>query len=226
MKKYNLLLLDADDTVFDFALAEEAAFQLACDAMGLTVTREQFVVYADINKKLWSAFVRKEVTQEELRVLRFSRFLDAFGIPLDAEKMAGFFVEALSCQTQEIDGALDLVREAASRAPVVIVTNGIAKVQRTRFSLSPIGLYIAGLVISGEVGFAKPDPRMIERAMEISGIPDAAPLMVGDEPASDIAAANAAGVGSCWFNPGGRVNETPHRPTYEIRTLSEVMQWL
>jgi YjjG family noncanonical pyrimidine nucleotidase len=226
MKKYNLLLLYADDTILDFSKAEEAAFQFACDAMGLTVTKEQFAVYAKLNRRLWLSFSRKEITQEALRVMRFSRFSDAIGVPLDAEQMADHFVEALSRQTQEIDGALEVVKEAAKRVSVVIVTNGIASVQRSRFALSPMGQFVAGMVISGEVGFAKPDPRMIERAVEISGVVDACPLMVGDEPTSDIAVAIAAGIDSCWFNPSGRANETPYRPTYEIKTLSEVMRWL
>ena len=226
MKKYNLLLLDADDTLFDFAPAEKAAFQAACKAMDVTVTKEQFGTYCDINKMMWSAFCRKEVTQEELLPQLFSLFSDAIGVPFDVEQMADHFVEALSLQTQEIDGALELVREASNLVPIVIVTNGIAKVQHARFSRSPIGRYIAGMVISGEAGFAKPDARIIECAVRISALPDANPLMVGDELSSDIAAANAAGIDSCWFNPGGRANDTPYRPTYEIRSLSEVMRWL
>lgn len=226
MKPYNLLLLDADGTIFDFERAEEKALQFAFDAMDVPATKEQFALYSETNRALWRAFERKEVTQKELRILRFSRFLEAVGIARDAKQMGEQFEWALGRQTQEIDGAFEMMREAASRVPIIVVTNGLTSVQRTRFSLSQLGQYISGLVISGEMGFAKPDPRMIERAIEISGLLDANPLMLGDEPASDIAAANAAGIDSCWFNRTRRENPTPNRPTYEIHTLKEVLQWV
>lgn len=226
MGKYQLLLLDADGTLFDFDLAEMAALRMACEAMHLSITDQQMECYQEINRALWRAFERKEVTQEALRVLRFSRFMEAIGAQRDAAAMAEEFVSALSMQVQEIDGALDFVREAARRVPLVVVTNGIASVQRSRFARSPMGQYIFGHVISGEMGFAKPDPRMVYHAMAIGGFPNGRALLVGDEPASDIAAANAAGIDSCWFNPSGRSNETPHAPTHQIRALKEVMQWL
>lgn len=226
MHTYDILLLDADGTIFDFDAAEANALQMACAAMQITITNDHVVCYRDINRLLWRAFERKEVTQEALRTLRFTRFMEAIDVKCDAEKIAEHFVTALSVQTQEIYGALDFLREASSYVPVVIVTNGIPSVQRSRFSLSPFRQYLSGYVISGEMGFSKPDPRMIYHAMEIGGFPKGEALMVGDEPASDIAAANAAGIDSCWFNPTVRINETPHTPTYQITRLEEVMLWL
>lgn len=226
MRSYDILLLDADGTIFDFDVAEAEALRMVCAAMQIAITKEQAACYKEINRLLWRAFERKEVSQESLRTLRFTHFAEAIGVSCDAEEMADHFVSALSLQTQEINGALDFVREASAYVPIIIVTNGIPSVQHSRFSLSPLGRYITGHVISGEMGYAKPDPRMIYHAMAIGGYPNGKALMVGDEPASDIAAANAAGIDSCWYNPTARVNETSHVPTYEITRLEEVMPWL
>lgn len=226
MKTYDILLVDADDTIFDFSIAEDKALYAACGAMGIRVTADQAAEYKRINESLWRAFQRKEVTQEALKVLRFERFLQYLGLDYSAQEMADAFVAGLSLQTDEIDGAFDFLQEAAARVPVIVVTNGIVSVQKSRFGLSRLQQFIAGHVISGEVGFAKPDPRMITRALELGGMSAGQALMLGDEPTSDIAAANAAGVDSCWFNPSGRVNQTPYIPTYEVRALDEVLQWL
>lgn len=226
MKKYSLLLADADGTLLDFEKAETNALRLAAEAMGVQLTDARAARYSEINASLWRRFERGEVSQQALRLLRFSMFLEEIGEALDAERMAEAFTDALSLQADEIAGAREFLREASARVPVVIVTNGIASVQRGRFARSPLSAFVKGFVISGEVGFAKPDPRMITRALEMGGFPANEALMLGDEPRSDIAAANAADVDSCWFNPSGCANATEHVPTYEIRSLSEALAWL
>ncbi len=226
MKLYNVLLVDADDTLLDFGLAEENALRAACADMGVSITDAHAARYKEINEALWRAFERREVTQEALRTLRFTRFFGEIGVTADVDAMAEAYIAALSLQAHEIDGAYDFLREAAARVPVIVVTNGIASVQRSRFALSRLKGFLSGHVISGEVGFAKPDPRMIERALSQVAVAGPRPLMLGDSLRSDIAAANAAGIASCWFNPAGHENNTPHTPTHEVRALSEVLEWL
>lgn len=226
MKKYELLLVDADGTVLDFHRAEDRAIYACCAEMDIPLDAEQASVYKRINDDLWRAFERGEVTQPQLKLLRFARFLEQLGLSRDPSAMADAFVRALSRQADVLPGAEAFLREAAARVPVIIVTNGIPEVQRSRFRLSPLMPYVTDFVISGELGFAKPDPRMIERGLSLGGRPAGAALMLGDEPRSDIAAAVAAGVDSCWFNPDGRDNETEHVPTHTVASLSEVLAWL
>ena len=123
--------------------------------------------------------------------------------------------------------AQEAVRRWSARVPVVVVTNGIGSVQRGRMERSPIRAYIRGLIISEEVGAAKPDPRMIEAALRAVGCTDRSrALMLGDSLTSDIAGAGAAGVDSCWFNPSGAKNGSVHRPTYEIRRYEQLDELL
>ena len=83
------------------------------------------------------------------------------------------------------------------------------------------------MVISEEVGAAKPDPRMIEEALQMVRCGDKSrALMLGDSLTSDIAGAVNAGVDSCWFNPHGKENTTAIRPTYEVRSLEQVDELL
>ncbi|MCL1796108.1 MAG: HAD hydrolase-like protein, partial [Clostridia bacterium] len=183
MNRYELLLADADGTLLDFRRAEGNALRHACDAMRVAINDERDALYRRINEEVWRAYERKEITQDALRVLRFSRFSDALGLSVNAEEMADAFVEGLSLQADEIDGAGDfLERVSALGIRTVVVTNGIASVQRSRFALSSLSRWVSDLVISGELGFAKPDPRMIEKGLEIAGCPTGKALMLGDEP--------------------------------------------
>ena len=107
--------------------------------------------------------------------------------------------------------------------PVIIVTNGIARVQHSRMDASEVRHYIRGMVVSEEVGAAKPDPRMIEAGMEMAGVSDRSRvLMLGDSLSSDIAAAANAGVDACWYNPKGKENTKNLPVRYEIRSLNDV----
>ena len=83
--------------------------------------------------------------------------------------------------------------------------------------------YISGLVISEEVGAAKPNPLMLEKGMELARATDKRrALMLGDSLTSDIAAAKNAGIDACWFNPKGAANDKSLPIAYEIASLDEV----
>lgn len=223
MKTYGVLLCDADDTIFDFRRAEEVAFQEAMRAFGLPDGPDWLAVYSGINRALWKAFERGEVTQPVLRVQRFERLLARMNVRRDAAAVAARYTQALGCCAATLPGAEEAVRRWSARVPVIVVTNGIGSVQRGRMERSPIRAYIRGLIISEEVGAAKPDPRMIEAALRAVGCTDRSrALMLGDSLSSDIAGAGAAGVDSCWFNPSGAKNESVHRPTYEIRRYEQL----
>ena len=222
--RYDVLLCDADNTIFDFGKAEENAFAEACQRMGLEATAENLATYSRINEALWRLFEQGGITQSALRVRRFEQFLEAIGqAELDAQAMAQAFVEALGRQSVPIDGAIDALRRWSRLLPVIIVTNGIARVQHGRMDGSEARHYIRGMVISEEVGAAKPDPKMIEAGMAAAGVRDRSRvLMLGDSLSSDIAAAANAGVDACWYNPQGKANDRGLPVAYTIRSLDDV----
>jgi putative hydrolase of the HAD superfamily len=61
------------------------------------------------------------------------------------------------------------------------------------------------VLVSGALGFAKPDPRAFAALLETLGLPAAEVLFVGDDPRRDIAGARAAGLWTCRLRRPGRV---------------------
>ena len=222
--RYDLLLCDADDTLFDFGKAEENAFEAACAAMGFEATPALLETYSRINAALWKLLEQGGITQKVLRVRRFEQFLEAIGRQdLDAQTMATVFADALGRQSVPIEGAFEAVERWSKLVPIIIVTNGIAKVQHGRMDSCAIAPYISGLVISEEVGVAKPHPKMLEMGMEMAKVTDKSRvLMLGDSLSSDIAAAANAGVDACWYNPKGMENKKGLPVAYEIADLNAV----
>ena len=223
-RRYDVLLCDADNTIFDFTKAEENAFAIACAHAGIDGAERLLPVYADINSAMWKLLELGGITQSVLRVRRFELFLAAIGrTDIDARDMGDTFADALGQQSVPLPGAVEAVARWSRVLPVVIVTNGISKVQHGRMEGSEVRHFISGMVISEEVGAAKPDPRMLELAMEKAGVTDRRrALMLGDSLSSDIAAAANAGVDACWFNPRGAGNAKGLPVRYEIRSLDEV----
>lgn len=221
--RYDLLLCDADNTIFDFNKAEEFAFFDACAFAGIQATQELLHTYSEINQSLWELLEQGGITQSVLRVRRFELFLERIGSAADAKGMAAAFTDSLGRQGVPLPGAFEAVERWSALVPVIIVTNGISKVQHGRMDESPIRPFISGLVISEEVGVAKPHPKMLEIGMEMARVTDKSRvLMLGDSLSSDIAAAANAGVDACWFNPKGMENKKGLPVAYEIRSLDEV----
>jgi len=137
----------------------------------------------------------------------------------DPAAVAEFYVEALSEQSMLLPGALEAVERIAEKLPVSIVTNGISRVQRGRISRSPLRHLIRDFVVSEEIGFAKPDPRVLEIALSNLGVAPRDALMAGDGLA-DMRCARNAGVDGCWVNADGRALPEDLTPQYEIATIA------
>ena len=83
MPRYDYVLFDADNTLFDFDRAEAEALRTTLAEYGLPVTPETEEVYLAVNRALWAQFDRGEVSREWLVVERFARLTAALGVEAD-----------------------------------------------------------------------------------------------------------------------------------------------
>jgi 2-haloacid dehalogenase len=224
-KRYQAIFFDADDTLFDYPKAERAAVRACLREFRIPVKLRAFIAsYRRHNKDVWQAFERGETDQATLRVERFSRVAAEFGIEgLDVVRLGHFYLEALADQPHLYPGALAAIRALARTYPLALITNGIALVQRKRFAASPITKYFRAVVISEEVGIAKPDPRIFEPALAAVGVAACDVLYVGDSVTSDMAAARNAGMDFCWLNPDGKPVPAGHRARHVISHVKDLL---
>ena len=93
--KYPHLLFDADDTLFDFPKSAASAFAAMCKTHGIPNTPEIYQLYHEINKVLWDAFDRGEVSKEFVTLELYVRFLAALGLKRDPAECNHTYLSAL-----------------------------------------------------------------------------------------------------------------------------------
>lgn len=219
--KYQVLLCDLDDTLFDFHAGEAIAIRQTFAHFDIPATERNINAYLHANTVQWKMLERGETTQEKLRVDRFANFLKDVGLSHDANALSEDYILTLGAQCIPLTGAVELCEAVSQHMPIYLVTNGIARIQRSRIQGSPIEPYITGLIISEEVGRAKPDPAMVHEALRQAGVTDVRrAVMLGDSFTSDIGAAKNAGVDSILYTRG-RKAPPGHGATYVASTLKK-----
>ncbi|MCX7786212.1 MAG: YjjG family noncanonical pyrimidine nucleotidase [Spirochaetes bacterium] len=226
--RYRLILFDADGTLFDYEKAEDTALEAALGEEGVPYRREEHRdVYRAINQELWELFEKGGIQAAELRVERFKRFSLATGIPLDPVSISRRYLKHLAEGAYLYEGVECLLQELKRKYKIGLVTNGLKEVQRNRFAKTPLPQYMSCIIVSDEVGLQKPDPAIFRMALMEAGESDPRrTLVVGDSLTSDIQGGWNAGMDTCWFNPTGKMNQTSLAPTYEIRQLKELLEFL
>jgi 2-haloacid dehalogenase len=226
MKSYRGVLLDADNTLFDYDRAEaEALEETLSDAAPEAPRAEAMAAYHLINAGYWKLYEQGKIDSAGLQSGRWADLFRQMGLRGDPAAAADIYIGRLSQKAHVLDGAVDTVRELARRARLALVTNGLSRVQRGRLAHSGIAGSFAAILISEEMGLSKPDARFFQAASESLEIPPAGLLCVGDNPAADVAGAQGAGIDACWYAPAGDPWPGPGEPPkHVIRNLVDLLR--
>ncbi len=220
--KYRYLLVDNDNTLMDFAAAERQALSQTLIDAGLPADHHTCENYHRINDALWKALERGETTQKELKVERFRQLLAFLNKPdMDPVPIADAYAGNLGNYADLLPGAEEFIRALHGKIKIALISNGVSSIQRSRLALCPLTPLFDVILISEEVGAAKPDPKMLFMAMEQMGCTDKRQaVMMGDSLSADIPAAIHAGVDSIFFSQKGK---TSPLPTYTVNCYEKAL---
>ena len=223
--KYTTLLLDLDETLFDFSKSEKFAIDKLMEKYNIPVTEENRRLYSKINDEKWKKLERGELTRPQIFRERFDDFLKKTGVTADTDEANLSYMQFLSQASFILDGALETCKKLSGNYLLYLVTNGTKIVQKGRLSGSPIMKYIKDVFISEEIGFNKPQKEYFDYVLEHIEEKDKTKiLVVGDSLSSDIAGAENSGLDSCWVN---RKNQkTVSDATYTISCITEIFDIL
>lgn len=227
MARYDYILFDADNTLFDFDEAERRALRKVLEGHGFPLTKELNERYHAINRGLWARFDRGEVRQDWLLVERFAILLRELGSGMDPAALNRDYLMELGKSGVMLPGAEQMCRALSDACTLVIVTNGASVAQRGRFDSSPIRPLISGLFISEELGYQKPQKEFFDVTCREMGISDRArAVVVGDNLRTDIQGGINAGLDTIWYNPGRLAGDPAISPAWEagsFRTIEQII---
>jgi putative hydrolase of the HAD superfamily len=143
----------------------------------------------------------------DYRARAWSSALETIGIGDDAlaNEMSTRFIAAQRRGHPVIAGASATVRSFHRRWPLGMLTNGPPDIQRLKLAMTGLADCFTAIVISGEIGVGKPDPRAFAIVADRLGIAPADIVMVGDNWERDVMGAIKVGMSAVWISAGRTV---------------------
>jgi len=223
------LLVDLDDTLLD-GTYQRSSLRATCAILAGQQGGLDEIRLMEANAAVWQEYwpeveepwVLGVTPTDSLRSAIWSRTLQRCGCDDGALALSAASTHArIESESYRLfDDARRLLEDPPLGLPLALITNGPSDLQREKIDVLGIEHRFSSIVVSGEIGFAKPDPRPFLVALRALSVAPADAWHVGDNLAMDVAGANATGVSSVWLNrqclPAG---QSEHTPTFEIHSL-------
>ena len=108
-----------------------------------------------------------------------------------------------------------------------VITNGEGYGQNRKLDYLGLRPHVDSIMISGVVGFEKPDPAIFDSACRELEVEASQCWFVGDHPVKDVVAARQVGMRAVWIRDDHTSHQWPEgeaKPSYEIETLPELLE--
>ena len=218
MTRPSVVLFDLDDTLFahSSAVASGIAAYRAAHGGALAAADDavELARWYELEERHYHRYLAGEIDYREQRRHRARGFVEPFGVDLsndaDADDWFGRYIVEYERAWQLYDDALPTLDALAAAIPGVrfgIVTNAELPFQQAKLDATGLASRVELTVASGEVGAAKPDPRIFEYACERFGVAPSAAVYVGDRLDTDAIGAASAGLTGVWLDRKGAATD-------------------
>lgn len=141
----------------------------------------------------WSAHYKIRAWTDALRDLSIDD--DAL-----AAELAQFFERDRRARHVVFPETMSVLGELKKHYKLALITNGAIDIQRDKIHGSNLADFFDPIIISGEVGFGKPNPKLFQMALERLAVTPDQTVMIGDSLSRDIGGARAMGIRTIWVN--------------------------
>ena len=230
------VLLDLDDTILDDSGSVSACWLEACRAHEAELGALDPVLAYDAIERVrewyWADPERHRVGRLDLAAARREvAHIALKEIGLDdatlAQQIGDTYHDLRDAGLQPFEDAIDTVTWLrAGGCRLALLTNGSARMQRNKIDRFGLADLFDHILIEGEIGFGKPDPRVYARALAALGVAAGDTWMVGDNLEWDVAEPQRQGIYGIWIDVrgSGLPSGQPVRPDRIIRRLSDLRE--
>ncbi len=125
-----------------------------------------------------------------------------------------------------IPGAEEALEQLEERYRLAIVTNGLPDVQHEKLVRTGLVDRFDVVIVSGELGFGKPDRRIYNETVRQLGVPANECVMVGDNLRRDVAGAQESGIRGVWISCGKDLPDAAVTPFLVVESLADLPERL
>ena len=224
---YKYLFFDLDNTLYDFDASEKIALEHTLIENNVVFSENHLQTYKKINKACWTRFENGEISQGKLRYLRYELFLEALNLDADFVAFGDLYLRKLSESACLFPETTSVLEQLHGNFELVLISNGLKEVQRPKIRKSGIYDYFKTIVISDEIGVAKPHAGFFDYTFEQLNHPNKNEvLVIGDNLNSDIKGGINYDLDTCWLNLHKIDYEGVIKPKYIIENIMEILNVL
>ena len=221
------IFFDLDHTLWDFQKNSALTFDFLLKKYQINIDLNKFLnIYIPINFSYWKLYRDEKITKEFLRYNRLKSSFDKLNISLSDDvinKIADDYVISLPVNNFLIKDTILVLDYLKQKYRLHIITNGFTEVQNKKIVNSQIKKYFHSIIDSETVGVKKPNIKIFDYALKVSGAKSKNSLMIGDNLEADILGALNAGFHAIHFNNN---NEAPHEHCLILNELKSLMECL
>ncbi len=209
------IFFDLDHTLWDFETNSSKTFSFILKKNELDINFNDFIeAYRPINHKYWKLFREDKVSKKDLRYFRLKEAFDAINYKASDEIihiLSEEYITFLSQHNALFNDAIEVLEYLKEKYIMHIITNGFEEVQFKKLKNSNLLPFFDKIITSEKVGVKKPNPKIFQYAMDISGASSKESIMIGDNFEADILGAINAGMQAifCEFNGEMATQEVP-----------------
>jgi len=228
------ILFDLDDTILDYSGGVDRTWSGVCAFHAPAVPCDGARLQAAIRQAAqwhWSDPERHRAGRLDMRTARTQIVTQALRTlghdqPALARQIAHEYSDARDRDIAPFPGAmdtLDALRECG--VAMALITNGAAAVQRAKIDRWGLKAYFPCMVVEGEFGVGKPDPRVYHFALDKLGVSPREAWMVGDNLDWDVGQPQQLGLFGIWNDcrHTGLPPDSPVTPGRIVHSIAELV---
>ena len=215
------VLIDIDDTLFDFRKSSYQALVKAFSEIGFSFGEQEMREYEVFNNQMWKSFELGEIEKEFIYAERFRRYFASIGLNADPVEINRRYLLELAEGRNFMPHCRELLQALHGKYLVVVVTNGDTYAQERRIEISGMAQYFDHVFISEQLGTKKPEKDFYDKVFQVIGPARREhAIMVGDSLSSDMQGGRNAGIPTCFY---GKKENADERCDYVIEDLLNLL---
>ncbi|MFW9773366.1 MAG: HAD family hydrolase [Promethearchaeota archaeon] len=189
------------------------------------ITQKDFLDrWSKVAKKNVQEFFKGEISFEDKVIMQIQDLFDSFSYKMLKSETKEIFDKLLPIYENSIilyDDVIPCLEWLKrNKYRLGIITNGHSKDQRDKLIKYNLEKFFSPIVVSGDIGYAKPSKEIFLECIRLLDLPPQSILYIGDLIEMDVLGANNVGMKGIWIN---RHNlEESNYDIISIRSLKEL----